>query len=70
MVEAVGRAAVVLERDEELLTADSALRASERGTCSVLILEGPAGIGKTSLMGGDRPPGAQSRDDVAAGHRG
>jgi len=50
MVNAPGRAAVVLEREEELLTADSALRAAERGAGSVLILEGPAGIGKTSLL--------------------
>ena len=47
---APGCAAVVLEREQELLTADSALRAAERGAGSVLILEGPAGIGKTSLL--------------------
>jgi DNA-binding CsgD family transcriptional regulator len=40
----------VLEREEELLTADSALRAAERGAGSVLVIDGPAGIGKTSLL--------------------
>ena len=50
MVNAPGRTAVVLEREEELLTADGALRAAERGAGSVLILDGPAGIGKTSLL--------------------
>lgn len=51
MVNAPGRAAVVLEREEDLLTADSRLRAAEQGAGSVLILDGPAGIGKTSLLG-------------------
>ena len=41
---------MVLERDEELLAADGALRAAERGAGSVLIVEGSAGIGKTSLL--------------------
>ena len=41
---------LVLERDEELRTAASALRGAERGAGSVVLLEGPAGIGKTSLL--------------------
>lgn len=40
----------MLERDEELLTADSALRVAKDGAGSVVVLEGPAGIGKTSLL--------------------
>ncbi len=40
----------MLERDEELLSADGALRAAEHGAGSVVVLEGPAGIGKTSLL--------------------
>jgi hypothetical protein len=40
----------MLERDEQLQVADSALRAAERGAGSVIVVEGAAGIGKTSLL--------------------
>jgi DNA-binding CsgD family transcriptional regulator len=49
-VNALGEWAPVFERDEELRTADSALRIAEDGTGSVVLLEGQAGIGKTSLL--------------------
>lgn len=45
-----GESALVLERDEELRAADSALRAAEQGAGSIVVLEGPPGIGKTSLL--------------------
>ncbi|MGB8881250.1 MAG: ATP-binding protein, partial [Solirubrobacteraceae bacterium] len=40
----------VLGRDEELQAADSGLRAAEQGAGSLVVIEGPAGIGKTSLL--------------------
>src|SRR5450432_3066321 len=42
--------AQMLERDEQLQMADSALRTAERGAGSVIVVEGAAGIGKTSLL--------------------
>jgi AAA ATPase domain len=43
-------AAVLLERDRELLLLDDAIRSAIAGQGRALVIEGPAGIGKTSLL--------------------
>jgi DNA-binding CsgD family transcriptional regulator len=42
--------AVLLERDRELLLLDDAIRSAIAGQGRALVIEGPAGIGKTSLL--------------------
>ena len=49
----VGRhtaASVLLERDEQLAVVCAEIEALEAGAGSVLVLSGPAGIGKTALL--------------------
>lgn len=43
-------APALLERDEEIAELDAALRRAGAGTGSVVVVEGPAGIGKTQLL--------------------
>ena len=45
-----GSAVRLLERDGELLAIDDAIRAALEGDGTVVVVEGPAGIGKTSLL--------------------
>lgn len=47
----VGRSRGLLERDDELDEIDRALAAALAGEGSLAVLEGPAGIGKTALLG-------------------
>ncbi len=44
-------ATALLERDEELATIERLLAAAERGGGGVMVIEGEAGAGKTSLLG-------------------
>ena len=49
-----GHAPVLLEREAELERASAAIRRAYSGTGEVIVLEGPAGIGKTELVGAVR----------------
>jgi DNA-binding NarL/FixJ family response regulator len=50
----------LLERDFELLRIDACMRAAQDGTGTLLLIEGPAGIGKTELLAAARKD-AQAR---------
>jgi predicted ATPase len=63
---AIGVARLV-ERDEELAAIDSALDAARSGTGGLLLVEGPAGIGKTSLLSEGRSRAATSGTAVLHG---
>ncbi|MDN5934405.1 MAG: AAA family ATPase, partial [Pseudonocardia sp.] len=41
---------VLLEREDEIAALDAAVRSAAAGEARVLLLEGPAGIGKTRLL--------------------
>ncbi len=45
-----GATAELFERSDELQAIDSALREARAGNGSALVIEGPAGIGKTALL--------------------
>ena len=59
---------VILERDAELAALAAAVAAAEAGHGSLVLVEGPAGIGKTTLSG--RPAGdpARGSSPPAASH--
>ncbi len=48
------RAPELLERDQETSELDSALARARDGTGHVIVVEGPGGIGKTSLLAAAR----------------
>ncbi len=57
----VGRAAQdapLLERDHELAAVTAVVDAAAAGHGATVWIEGPAGIGKTRLVGAARAPGA------------
>src|SRR5215469_9294524 len=45
---------LLLERSRELAVLEEAIAEAARGTPGVVVIEGPAGIGKTSLLGAAR----------------
>ncbi|HEX2127642.1 MAG TPA: AAA family ATPase [Solirubrobacterales bacterium] len=47
---AAGSSPPLIEREQELAAIESALEAARSGTGALLLVEGPAGIGKTSLL--------------------
>src|SRR5215213_8092675 len=51
------RAPELLERDQETSELDSALAHARGGTGQVIVVEGPGGIGKTSLLAVAREAG-------------
>jgi DNA-binding CsgD family transcriptional regulator len=61
-------AARLLERDEELLAIDVAVRAALVGDGTVVVIEGPAGIGKTSLLNSARRRATAYGMTVIASH--
>jgi class 3 adenylate cyclase/DNA-binding CsgD family transcriptional regulator len=50
----------LLERAEELAAVDAAIRGAPRGAGKLVVIEGPAGIGKTSLLAEGRARAAAS----------
>ena len=49
----------LLERAQELAAVDAAIAGAQTGAGTLVVIEGPAGIGKTSLLAaGPEPPGA------------
>jgi predicted ATPase len=50
----------LLERSEELAQIESALAEAREGRGRFLVIEGPAGIGKTALLGAARAAAAES----------
>lgn len=56
---------LALERAEELAALDTALAQVREGTGTTLLLRGPAGIGKSTLLGACRDM-AEQRDGMAA----
>ena len=67
MNDAADGSGLMLERDEQLQMADIALRAAERGAGSIIVLEGPAGIGKTTLLAAIERRARHRQTDVPAG---
>jgi DNA-binding CsgD family transcriptional regulator len=57
----------LVERDQELAALERLLADARSGTGSVLLLEGSAGIGKTSLLAAAREPAAESGMRVLQG---
>jgi DNA-binding CsgD family transcriptional regulator len=62
-----GSAARLLERDEELVAIDVAIRAALAGDGTMVVIEGPAGIGKTSLLDAARRRASECGMTVIAG---
>lgn len=62
------RTARLLERDEEFLAIDDAIRAALAGDGTAVVLEGPAGIGKTSLLDEARRRAIEAGMTVIASH--
>src|SRR4030095_5171941 len=58
----------LLERDKEFLAIDDTIRAALAGDGTAVVLEGPAGIGKTSLLDAARPRGIEAALQVIASH--
>jgi AAA ATPase domain len=58
----------LLERDEEFLAIDDAIRAALAGDGTAVVLEGPAGIGKTSLLDAARQRAIEAGMTVIASH--
>ncbi len=56
----VATAATLLERSEELARIESALEDARSGRGTFLVIEGPAGIGKTALLAATRTTAAES----------
>ena len=56
----VATAATLLERNEELARIESALEDARSGRGTFLVIEGPAGIGKTALLAATRTTAAES----------
>jgi predicted ATPase len=63
-----GSAARLPERDDELRAIDVAIRAARAGDGTVVLIEGPAGIGKTSLLDAARRRATERGMTVIAGH--
>jgi predicted ATPase len=57
----------LLERDEELVAIDVAIRAALAGDGTMVVIEGPAGIGKTSLLDAARRRASECGMTVIAG---
>src|SRR5688572_26714940 len=57
---AAARATPLAERDAELAAIEAALLSAREGTGSLLLVEGPAGIGKTALAAAARERAAAS----------
>src|SRR6185312_5774362 len=64
-----GRDPVILERDKELATLAAAIAGTPAGHGTFVLVEGPAGIGKTTLLrtACQRPPAAGARVLTARG---
>jgi AAA ATPase domain len=58
----------LLERDKEFLAIDDAIRAASAGDGTAVVLEGPAGIGKTSLLDAARRRAIEAGMTVVASH--
>jgi hypothetical protein len=58
----------LLERDKEFLAIDDAIRAALAGDGTAVVLEGPAGIGKTSLLDAARRRAIGAGMTVIASH--
>ena len=58
----------LLERDKEFLAIDDAIRAALAGDGTAVVLEGPAGIGKTSLLDAARRRAVEAGMTVIASH--
>jgi hypothetical protein len=61
-------AARLLERDEEFLAIDDAIHAALAGDGTAVVLEGPAGIGKTSLLDAARRRAVEAGMTAIASH--
>ena len=61
---------LLLERSDELGQIEAALAEARGGRGSFLVIEGPAGIGKTALLAAARTRGGRGRDARAALARG
>ena len=62
-----GSAAVLVERDAELEMLHRALAAARAGSGSLLLIAGPPGIGKTSLLAAARGPASEAGMTVLSG---
>ncbi|MBC3192830.1 AAA family ATPase [Pseudonocardia sp. C8] len=61
---------LLLEREDEIAALDAAIRSVADGEACVLLLEGPAGIGKTGLLAAARRGAADAGLRVLAAHGG
>src|SRR5215831_9163799 len=51
----LGRDMPLIERSDELVRIEAALELASRGQGSFVVVQGPAGMGKTALLSGARP---------------